>query len=288
MDDVSTRMRAAVAEPPPTLIDLDRLIAGERRRSRTITWTTAGTGVAAAVAAIVVAPGLLTGSGPGGAALPMGAPSSGSSAAGPAPTLCAPLSPSPTGPQPPLQSHDTVRARPTEAVARAVPRLTASLREALRETLPASARVESPQDGCVDPQFQFHPSYREYEVAARVTEGKESGFLIVRIMPTPAMPTPRPGDGCHVSDDPRDCERIGFPDGTVATASTMDVGSDGLRQISVLVRRPDGTAVFLLANNYLLGTGRDDREPTLTGAEPPLTTKQMIAVGRDPGLTLYP
>lgn len=285
MDDLSIRMRAAVAEPPPTRIDLDRLIAGERRRSRTTTWTAAGTAMAAAVAAIAIAPALLAGSGPRGVAAPPAAPASGTPVPATAsPKLCAPLKPIPTGPQPPLQSHDTVRARPTEPMEQAVPRLTVGLSTALAAVLPPGMRVEALEEGCTEPQFQFHPSYREYEVSARIVAGQGSGFLLVRVMPTPA----NDDKVCQASGDPTDCARTTFPDGTVALADTMDAGTGGERQVSVVAHRPDGTSVFLIANNYSLGAGPEATEPTLTSANPPLTAEQLIEIGRDPGLTLYP
>jgi hypothetical protein len=50
--DLNETLRAAVAEPPPTSIDLDVLIKHERRRERRQQWLTGG-GLAAGVAAVV-------------------------------------------------------------------------------------------------------------------------------------------------------------------------------------------------------------------------------------------
>lgn len=299
MDDLSTLLRATAAEPPPTRIDLDRLIAAERQRSRTFAWTAAGTGVAAVVAAVLVTPALFLGAGQDGDPAPDGLPVAGSSGMvavtpTPTPTLCAPLSPSPTGPQPPLQTHDTVRARPTEPVEQAVPRLTAALREALGAALAASGevvvdlevkrtRVEPLQDGCADPQFQFHPRYREYEVSGRIVRGSESGFLLIRVMPTGVGGQ----TGCPSSSDPSDCERVELPDGTVRTVEEMASPGDQ-RQLSVLLERPDGTSVWLIANNYSLGTGPRSGSEPVTAEDVPLTSEQLIAIASHPGLTLYP
>jgi hypothetical protein len=145
-------------------------------------------------------------------------------------------------------------------------------------------RAESLQEGCAEPQFQFHPSYRDYEASARVVARQGSGFLLVRVMPTPANDV----SACFASRDPRVCVRTALPDGTVALANTMPTGTAGESQISVLVHRAGGTSVLLIANNYSLGTSPGAREPTLSSATPLLTAEQLIEIGRDPGLTLYP
>lgn len=285
MDDLSTMMRAAAGEPPPTRVDLDRLIAGEQRRRRNLTWTAMGTGVAAAVAAILVVPAMLNPGSGGGVPLQFAAPTGTRPVPGTTTAaLCGPLSPSPTGPQPPLQSHDTVRARPTEPVAQAVPRLSVALGMALREVLPMDVQVESFQKGCSELQLQWQPSYREYETSARIIKGDEAGFLLIRVMPSAVG-----DDGhCLTTGDPSDCRRTEFSDGTVATAVTTDLGEADAQQLSVVVRRPDGTSVFLMNNNYSLGTRPGSTEPGLTAKEPLLTVDQMIEIGRHPGLTLYP
>lgn len=281
MDDLTRMMRAAVEAPPPTHIDLDRLIVGEQRRRRNLTWASLGTGVAAAVAAILVVPAVLATPRPGGDSLSFGTPTAPvPGITSPIPTLCAPLSPSPTGPQPPVQSHDTVRARPTEPVDQAVPRLTQALDEALRATLPSGVSVAALVDGCTGPQFQWHPSYREYETSARVTRGDDAHFLLVRVMPQPA------GEDGHCQGAPTDCTRTELPDGTVVTVVTT-AEADGGKQHSVLVCRPDGTAVFLIENNYSLAPSNKGGSK-VTATELPLTPDQLIMVGRHPGLTLYP
>lgn len=86
-------------------------------------------------------------------------------------------------------------------------------------------------------------------MSARIVRGEESGFLLVRVMPT--------GVGemaCPSSDNPADCEKIQLPDGTVGTAEEMPSNSDQ-RQTSVLLHRPDGPSVWLITNNYSLAIG---------------------------------
>ncbi|GAB3948970.1 hypothetical protein GCM10027614_46990 [Micromonospora vulcania] len=68
MDELTKQFRAAVAESPPSRINLDALIATDRQRRRHRAWTLTGTGVAAAVATVAVVPTLVAapGAGPGG------------------------------------------------------------------------------------------------------------------------------------------------------------------------------------------------------------------------------
>src|ERR1700754_363385 len=103
MDELSARMRAAADSPPPTRIDVDALI-NKGLRLRTLRWAGGAAGIAAAVALAVAGPAVyLPGPATDGGFRPGAAPDL-SGVAGAVPSLCAPLSPSPTGPQPPLQT----------------------------------------------------------------------------------------------------------------------------------------------------------------------------------------
>jgi DNA-directed RNA polymerase specialized sigma24 family protein len=82
-----------------------------------------------------------------------------------------------------------------------------------------------------------------------------------------------------------DCERRTLPGGAVAKLLTFPM--DGGTQYQVTVDRPDGTTVFLLANNLDYGGG-SSATPKVTRPEPVLTLDQMVALGVTPGLTLYP
>ncbi len=180
MDELSDLMRAATAAPPPTRIEMNTLIAKEQRRSRR-NWTASVTGIGVALAGILVIPAVLGGAGSKGIPVPIVEPLT-----APPVELCAPLTqrPGPGTPWPPMQSYDTTRERPTEPPTRAVPRLTSALREALRATLPTGVRVEPVQPGCTDPQFAYHPSYRRYDLMARIERGDEFRMLVIRVMPT--------------------------------------------------------------------------------------------------------
>jgi hypothetical protein len=269
MEDLAERMRAATMDPPPTGIDLDRLIAGEQHRSRQLWWATAAGGVAAAAAVAVFATTGL----PGRSGEPAfsGLPGA---------ELCAPLTPSPTGPPQPKQSYGTVRSRPTEPVADAVARLTAAFNDALLTRLPDVRVAAVGLPGCERPQFQYNPSREQYSAGARLTDHEGSGAFSLSLMPTgtedPFACRPDPGR--------LDCERRTLPGG--AAAKLLTVPMDGGKQYQVTIDRRDGTTVFLLANNLNWGASRT--KPEVTRPEPVLTLDQMIALGSAPDLTLYP
>ncbi|MCM0674653.1 hypothetical protein NCC78_08125 [Micromonospora phytophila] len=280
MDDLQQQLRAAVATAPPTRIDVDRLIAADRQRRRHRAWTLAGTGIAAAVAAVTVTPALLAGPGPDPGGLPLPPAGAGSPSAGP--SLCAVAEPEPSGPQPPLQTYDTVRARPTEGPAAALARLTGALRPALG-ALPSGVAVDGILPNCDLVQFTYHPSYREYEAVVRLTRGGQVDRFSVSLRPTAADER----TGCVQAPDPGDCTSSRAADGSVVVTSTARLGDAGREQRWVLVQRPDGTSVVAVTNNFLVGD-RPDREPA-GGFEPPLlTVEQLVEIARTPGLTLYP
>lgn len=288
MDDLTTLMRAAVDAPPPTQIELDRLIAGEQRRRRTLAWTGVGTGAAVAVAAILVAPAVLT-AGPDSP--PFGAPTSMAPAptdtasvpATPttAPTLCA--IPGLTGAKPPRQAHGIGNTRPTEPPAQAVPRLTVALQNALRDKLPPGVRAEGRmRPDCAHPQFEPYLNRGdEYVALMRITGERGAAYLQVRLLPTASD-----DDGsCQAADAGGTCQSLTHPDGTTGTLHEERT-KGGDRQISVLLRRPDGTSILLTASNNpgALATGQGE----VTGQELPVTGAELVSLGLQPGLTLYP
>jgi hypothetical protein len=280
MDDLSARMRAAADSPPPTRIDVDALINTELRR-RTFRWAGAAAGIAAGVALAVAVPAVYLSAPSTDGGFEPGAAPAGSGAAGASPSLCAPLSPSPTGPQPALQSHDTVRDRPTEPVADAVARLTEAARAVLDDVVPDGMTVEGVQSGCAAPQFQHQPSYRDYTLGARVQDQQGNGWLSIRVLPAGASDEPF---SCAVVGGD-DCVNTEEPDGTRIVATTVHPGRDAGIQHTVHVIRPDGVTVVVTHSNVQIAI---DFKSTITRPEPPLTREQLIPIGRAPGLTLYP
>ncbi|MEU8296008.1 hypothetical protein AB0C04_01790 [Micromonospora sp. NPDC048909] len=282
MDELVEQLRASVDGAPPTRIDVDELIAADRQRRRHRTWTMAGTGIAAAVAAVAVAPALLAGPGPAPGGLTLPPVGTGSSAD--EPSLCPVLTPKPSGPQPPLQTYDTVRSRPTESPNSGVARLTGALRPALAANLPPGLTVDG-FDGLVPDcelvQFTYHPSYREYSAHARLVEDGRSTNFTVSLLPT-AVHDPT---DCAVAPDPRGCTSEVLDDDGVLIVSVDQPGDQGHEQRRVLLQRPDGTSVVVSTNNFPAGPSPDG-----PGGGTPLmvTVDQLVAIARTPGLTLYP
>ncbi|WP_405102212.1 hypothetical protein [Micromonospora sp. NBC_01412] len=282
MDEITSQLHAAAADPPATRIDVEHLISAERRRRRHRSWAWSGIGVAAAVAAVAVVPALAAGGPPHAITLPVlslptGAPSA------PVP-MCAGVTPQTSGPLPPLQSHDTVRARPTEAPGAGVARLTGALRDALPALLPNGVRIDPALKGCSEPQFQYHPRYREYMLDGTVRRGEESGAFLLRVMPTA---TDEAAPDCRHAPEPDDCEVVNYPDGSAAVVSSM-VAGPGQRQLRVVLLRPDGTSVLTVTNNSRFEPVGNQMRPSKTAEEPLLTVEQLAAIARAPGLTLYP
>ncbi|WP_433346181.1 hypothetical protein [Micromonospora sp. CA-111912] len=281
MDEITSQLHAAAADAPATRIDVEHLISAERRHRRHRSWVWSGIGVAAAVAAVAVVPVLAAGGPPQAITLPaFGMPTG----APPTPvSLCAGVTPQTSGPLPPLQSYDTVRARPTEAPGDGVARLTGALRDALPSLLPTGVRIDPALKGCSEPQFQYHPRYREYTVDGTVRRGEESGAFLLRVLPTP---TDEAEPGCRHAPDPDNCEDVNYPDGSAALVSIMVV-EPGQRQLSVLLFRPDGTSVLAITNNFRNELVGNRRRTSKTADEPLLTVEQLAAIARAPGLTVY-
>ncbi|SCE83307.1 hypothetical protein GA0070607_2123 [Micromonospora coriariae] len=266
---------------------MNHLIEADARRRRHRAWALMGTGVAAALAAVLVAPTLLadTGAAPGPAGF---GPPPAVSPPDPAPPHCTGVSPKPTGPQPPTQSYDTARARPTESPADGVARLTGAFRDTLRTALPPGVRVEPAQKSCAEPQFQYHPSYREYSIDATLRRGDDFGFFLLRVSPTG---TDRSVDDvCSDAPPPeneRSCEIENYPDGSAAVLSIHEDVPGG-RQLRALVHRAEGNSVLVITNNIHNNVVGNKVTQTLTADEPLLTMDQLVAIARAPGLTLYP
>ncbi|CCH22275.1 hypothetical protein [Micromonospora lupini] len=277
MDELTEQFRAIVAGSPPTRIDLDALIAADRQRRRHRVWTLTGTGVAAAVATIAVVPTLVAGpgAGPGGLTLP----SVGSGPSGSA-SLCAVPNPSASGPEPPLQTYDTVRVRPTERPDVGVPRLTTALRVALAATVPTNLMVTGTVPECDQPQFTYQAPYRSYTTIATLTRDGQRSHLDVSLRPTSVDAQA----DCAEAPDSRNCEVRGLGDDGVAMLSTSTDPAGGiLRWVQLL--RVDGTSVTVRAGNLLYGK---DGAPESTAPEALLTSQELVELARAPGLTLYP
>ena len=162
MDQFSHQLRAVTEDPPPTSIDLDRLIAGEYRRRRRVRYGFAGSAVAAAVATVLAVPLAFT----GGVNAPPGGPPLGADCR----TTDAP------GPQ---QSH--IAPRPTESCTDAILRLQGALFEVIDTLVP----------GLVTPDaitFAYAPTRVRYESVVNLPEARGGGIIRVEIIASHEYP----------------------------------------------------------------------------------------------------
>jgi hypothetical protein len=255
VDDLPTLLRTASDDAPPTIIDVDAMIAAEgRRRRRTNVLST----VAAATAVLVTAGLSVTLLGrPHSKAAP---PAAVTSPAPPSPGVNATPCTHATMPDfvPTREPFHPARGPLPETAEVASRRLTT----ALPALLPRGAHAKR----CDRVEFFLEPKNRAYEATAWVGSGKDEYSLAFMITPTETGTVPR----C-LNDGPS-CTRTDRPDGTVAMADLVGLAT-GRPQRSVTVFRPDGTTVLLAV------IGRDQVLPSAA---------QLTAIGRAPGLTLYP
>ncbi|GAB3948966.1 hypothetical protein GCM10027614_46980 [Micromonospora vulcania] len=215
-------------------------------------------------------------------------PSLGSGSPAASASLCAVVNPSPSGPELPLQTYDTVRVSPTERPEAGVPRLTTALRAALAATVPTNLTVTGTIPECDQPQFTYQPPYREYTTIATLTRDGQRSHLEVGVRPTSVEAR----TDCAGTPDGRDCEVRALGEDGVATLSTSRDPAGGILRM-VQLQRSDGTSVTVRVGNLLYGDGDgdgdgDDSPPESAAPEALLTSQELVELARAPGLTLYP
>jgi hypothetical protein len=142
--DLTQAMFAATEHPPPTAIDVDQLITGERRRTRRLHAVT-GVAVVAALAVGVVAVPQYLSQKPSGQSPGLAPPSTVAGTTTRPPAVC--FTPSPTVHQPP-GGKDTTQPRPVVPVTESCGAAIARLSEALTVLLPPLSRAgRSPTPG---------------------------------------------------------------------------------------------------------------------------------------------
>jgi hypothetical protein len=301
MDEIGEALRRAVADPPPSGIEVDALIDRGHRAARRRRWTTAA-GVCAAAAVVLLGiasvPAL---SGPGG--VPVGAPGSGSA------------TPSDPGGTPsdwpsgkPYQSPQPPPTwLPTEPAARAVPRLDTAFSRAMSALYagqPAGrVPVFSPaldgsswSDGLGGPGVVFFVGGPEagYKALLRLTDAQGYSTVTVILAPNP------PGSkiGCARTDSA--CQYTVQPDGTAVvrdivplTVASADLTGGHMSIVEVL--RPDGTHVTIIETSDEIrtdpGTAPGSKGPShlvRTRPAPTLTLDQLARLAVTAGLTLRP
>lgn len=285
----------AIGATPPSTVDVDAVIASQRRAARVR--RVAGPGVVAVAAVVAVTFGAtyaLSGAGStGDPAAPGGPPPSAASAqdrAEPAEPTCGPP--------------------PTEPIEDAEARLTAVLTSAVEPLLPADATLEPhpgarysatssdghgplevyhvlPEDGddsnlgtpdcdLIEDMFLHYAT-----VVDPAGTGSIHGILM-RLAPNSVATVCA---GPEVDPNEVACDVSTGPNGERVVASTSVLQQGGTTSYRVDVAKRDGTAVILSADNSVLG-GKASSPPERP--EPPLTMAQLVGIALDPGLTLYP
>jgi hypothetical protein len=307
--ELNEALRDAVAEPPPTSIDLDGLIGGEKRRARRQRWLTGG-GVTALVvaalgAAILGVPGALPLPFAGGGAPPP-CPVVSPSATGqvlphPSPSVSGyPGSPSASSqPDPTGSAIDTSPGAsapprpPTEACGTAATRFNGTLTEALHRALPNAtfANAIDPHQAAV---WFTRDGGGEFFAGVTIREGGHSSRFSASLSTFSEIPEKL----CEVGTS--GCSREVAPDGTVILtfdliagnlstpgpkASGGTSGSPGtqgspppqLIAHNLYVFRPDGTFVSFAIHPDAGNAG-----------SLPLSLDQLHTIALSPGFTLFP
>ncbi|NUT49089.1 MAG: hypothetical protein HOV94_17540, partial [Saccharothrix sp.] len=137
----------------------------------------------------------------------------------------------------------------------------------------------------VDPGVELSICDRNatFEAWATTTTADGSGNIFVLVEPTwrkdlgPVCSSP--GLGTRIS-----CVTETGPRGEEIVRQTADMGG-GITMNQVLVHREDGTRILVQAEN--VGTSGKAGDAS-TASEPPLTLDQLVAIGVDPALTMFP
>jgi hypothetical protein len=277
MDHLSEALRTAVADPPPTGINLDRLIRGERR-ARQRRWFVGAVAAVAVLSTTVVTAVVRAPAGLGVGGLPSPTKTNPGAAANPV-GACAAVRPAPTGSTPTGEkpgrggSSTSSVAPPTEPSGAAVARLSSVLNAAIRLAMPNVSVTDDIHPDCEGIQFEpdVYPALYYASFEAKDAQGVGIVVVMVHHVQFVAM------DSYVRHENRPDGTRIGWNE------EAQGAGTRGLHGEQVSVLRPDGTFVTALSQN-ITGANYD----VFTRPTAPATTEQLIDIAADPGLTLYP
>lgn len=259
MNDLTERMRAATAAPPPSAIDLDHFISRERRRTRLLRWGGSGGLAAVLVAAVLAGPLLYAGG--GGSDLSPGLPG----AACPTP-----------GANPTEVPQDGDEPAPSPLSLDRCAATADRLAEALRDALAANAPqvTAAPLAPTV---FVYQQRYAQYEADLDLSGPAGAGRLRVEVMAAGEDP-PSERQVCPAGmPEDRDCAyRITWSGEVLAGYAT---GFQNKAEAYL----PDGTHVTAWASVPMREGVQVDTLPP-----PPLGMEQLLDLVHAPGLTLFP
>ncbi|WNV86415.1 hypothetical protein [Umezawaea sp. Da 62-37] len=267
----------AIGTVPPSTVDVEGVIARQRRVERfrlsAHPWTSAAAGIAVVAfgAAAVLTPGSTTGA-----------------AVGP-PEDCGSLLPT----TPPLAEDETAVST----------RLSHVFADAVEGTLPQGIAY-GPTSAADYPVGTRHRPLDFYHAFSPVEENDMGGcgggedhfaagasligdgingnvLAVVGRLGGHAKPKAECGTG---SVELTLCERSTRPDGAVVVITTIG-GATGVRTFRADVTKPDGTGVVVQSANVTTDSKSAARPEAVA---PPLTHEQLVRLALDPGLTLYP
>ncbi len=134
-----------------------------------------------------------------------------------------------------------------------------------------------------------------YTAGLSLTTSTGRGSLAVQVQPRTWKPQSEAGlrrsfgcDRAPASDTT--CIYRTDPDGTMVTGVlVLAAMARGGHQYQIQVFRTDDTVVqIMVSNTYYEGEPDPQATPKVGGSQLPLTLDEIIAIGRDAGLTLYP
>ncbi|MFD0201080.1 MULTISPECIES: hypothetical protein [Saccharothrix] len=291
----------AIGEVPPSTVDVDAVIVRGRRaaRLRRVTHPTVAAGVAVVLLTGVAAYSM-TGGDNGGVTVGSAPPTSTTTPrdstpqpSGPTPADLVTTLPSMPDPVPPPRCAQG----DLDTVAEAAGRLTQAATEAVREQRPDVQLVANamfPQ-GTPRGPLEFYqtvePAYPDVSVCdiratlhawatARTPLGDGNIGFETRVPFTPTLNPPCDEEG---TPDRVDCAEVTGPRGEKILTETFEY-KRGTRKHQVQIIRVDGTYLRIHSEN--VATTHGDGGPTVP--EPPFTVEQLIAIGTDPAMTLFP
>ncbi|MFI9010953.1 hypothetical protein ACIGNX_27320 [Actinosynnema sp. NPDC053489] len=295
----------AIGEVPPSTVDVDAVIARGRRAARL--HRVAHPAVAAGVAAVLltgVAAYSMTGGDGGGTTVGTAPPATTTPLA---PTSSAPATAHPSGSDQPNVVTLPPESDPVppprcaggdlETVAEAAGRLTAAAAKAVREQRPdvrLSANAQFPA-GTPRGPLEFYqpvePAYPDVSVCdvratlhAWATAGTPLGDGNLGFEVEPAFfPALNPPCDEESTPDRTRCAEVTGPDGEKVLTEVFEY-QRGTRKHQVQVIRADGTRLRIESENVATTSGSGGP----TAPAPPFTLEQLVAIGTDPALTLFP
>jgi hypothetical protein len=268
----------AIGRTPPSTVDVERVIARERRRS----WLRASPVALAAAAIVAISAGAVMFSGAGVApSVPATLPSPSTQSYCPGNT--------PTAPRLPVDIED------------AAARLSGVLKSAVVDRAAAGTKLapnvaaQYPAGIMHEPLVFYHVSTQaepradgcgggtdHLEARATLINGSKTGSVWSVIGRLGGGATP--ANGCPPVTQPQtqeSCTASSGPSGETIVATTSGRGS--VKTYRVDVTKTDGTGVTVVAEN--VRDGKRDTVPTST--VPPLTIAQLTEIAIDQAMTLY-